>query len=115
MANGTRIARRDFNIMIDGELCFFYAGDEIEAEVVGLVDNVSIWDGEEKFSPGNTDAGAAVVKSSKFGGRDGQTGFGTMNVKELIQYAKDHDVELPAHAKKSALIEALEDAGLEAP
>lgn len=112
-----KIARRDFHIMVDGELLHYYAGDEVEPEIVALIDNKSIFDGEEHFSPGNPDHEEPVSpqQNSRFRRQGASSGYASMSVKDLIAWAKDHGVELPSHAKKADLIRALDAADLAPP
>lgn len=61
----SRIARRNFTVVTydeDGspQVDYYYAGDEIDDEVAAMIDNKSIFEGEERHSPGNPEERAAA-------------------------------------------------------
>lgn len=113
-------ARRNFHLVVEDEngereILQFEAGDTIPGDLVPLITNLSIFEGEEKFSPGNPEHEESTTGSFGSKAKGHPTGFDAMTVRELIQVANDNNIELPGNAKKAEIIMALEGNEIEVP
>jgi hypothetical protein len=83
-------ARRRTDIYIDNERHTVEAGDEIPSELMELIDNRSVTEGERKHSPGNPTGEESFDDGDE---------FDQMTVAQLRQYAQENGITINSTKK----------------